>query len=88
MPAALSQVVIVGGGFGGLYAARTLARRLVRVTLLDRRYDHLFQPLLYQKASSGALNVSSGRRSPGSGNVQPTRPCRSTSTIHRCLRRR
>ena len=40
------HVVIVGGGFGGLYAAWGLAGRRVRVTLLDRRNHHLFQPLL------------------------------------------
>jgi NADH dehydrogenase len=49
--------VIVGGGFGGLYAARALAGRPVRVTLLDRRNHHLFQPLLYQVATA-ALNPS------------------------------
>ncbi len=50
-------MAIVGGGFGGLYAARALARRPVRVTLLDRRNHHLFQPLLYQVATA-ALNPS------------------------------
>lgn len=45
------QVVILGGGFGGLYAARTLGRAPVRVTLIDRRNFHLFQPLLYQVAT-------------------------------------
>src|SRR5512134_726601 len=50
------RVVIVGGGFGGLYAARTLGRLpAVRVTLVDRRNFHLFQPLLYQVAT-GALS--------------------------------
>lgn len=49
------RVVIVGGGFGGLYAARSLARSAVAVTLLDRRNFHLFQPLLYQVAT-GALS--------------------------------
>ncbi|HWN89881.1 MAG TPA: NAD(P)/FAD-dependent oxidoreductase, partial [Verrucomicrobiae bacterium] len=49
------HVVIVGGGFGGLHAARALAGRPVRVTLLDRRNHHLFQPLLYQVATA-ALN--------------------------------
>ncbi|VTT98620.1 pyridine nucleotide-disulfide oxidoreductase : NADH dehydrogenase (Ubiquinone) OS=Nostoc sp. PCC 7107 GN=Nos7107_5176 PE=4 SV=1: Pyr_redox_2: Pyr_redox [Gemmataceae bacterium] len=48
------EVVIVGGGFGGLYAARGLRRADVRVTLIDRRNFHLFQPLLYQVAT-GAL---------------------------------
>src|SRR5207253_1510786 len=53
----LPHVVIMGGGFGGLYAARALAHRPVRVTLLDRRNHHLFQPLLYQVATA-ALNAS------------------------------
>jgi NADH dehydrogenase len=47
------HVVIVGGGFGGLYAAKALARDAVRVTLVDRRNHHLFQPLLYQVATAG-----------------------------------
>ncbi|HZP35281.1 MAG TPA: NAD(P)/FAD-dependent oxidoreductase [Methylomirabilota bacterium] len=51
------HVAIVGGGFGGLYAARGLAGTPVRVTLLDRRNHHLFQPLLYQVATA-ALNES------------------------------
>jgi NADH dehydrogenase len=47
------HVVVVGGGFGGLYAAKALARDPVRVTLVDRRNHHLFQPLLYQVATAG-----------------------------------
>jgi NADH dehydrogenase len=50
---ALPHVVIVGGGFGGLYAAKSLKRVAVRVTLIDRRNFHLFQPLLYQVATGG-----------------------------------
>jgi len=49
---AAPHIVIVGGGFAGLSAARRLARYKVRVTLLDRRNHHLFQPLLYQVASA------------------------------------
>ena len=45
------RVVIIGGGFGGLAAARTLRRAPVAVTLVDRANHHLFQPLLYQVAS-------------------------------------
>jgi NADH dehydrogenase FAD-containing subunit len=45
-------VVIIGGGFGGLSAARALARAPVDVTLIDRHNYHLFQPLLYQVATS------------------------------------
>ncbi len=48
----LPRVVIVGGGFGGLTAARALRRAPVRVTLIDRRNHHLFQPLLYQVATA------------------------------------
>jgi NADH dehydrogenase len=51
------HVVIIGGGFGGLYAARALRHAPVRITLLDRRNHHLFQPLLYQVATAG-LNAS------------------------------
>jgi NADH:ubiquinone reductase (H+-translocating) len=49
------KVVILGGGFGGLYAAKALKRAPVDVTVLDRRNFHLFQPLLYQVAT-GALS--------------------------------
>lgn len=45
------NVVIVGGGFGGLYAAKALGRAPVNVTLIDKRNFHLFQPLLYQVAT-------------------------------------
>ena len=46
------RVVIVGGGFGGLSVARALSRERVHVTLVDRSNHHLFQPLLYQVATS------------------------------------
>src|SRR5262245_22500368 len=46
------RIVIVGGGFGGLNAARALAGAPLRVTLLDRHNYHLFQPLLYQVATA------------------------------------
>lgn len=46
------RVVIIGGGFGGLYAARALRRAPVDITLVDRRNFHLFQPLLYQVATA------------------------------------
>ncbi len=51
------HVVILGGGFGGLAAARALSRAPVRLTLIDRKNHHLFQPLLYQVAAA-ALNPS------------------------------
>src|SRR6266478_1364775 len=47
------HVVIIGGGFGGLMAARKLARSPVRITLIDRKNYHTFQPLLYQVATAG-----------------------------------
>lgn len=49
------HVVILGGGFGGLYAAKTLARDPITLTVVDRRNHQLFQPLLYQVATA-ALN--------------------------------
>jgi NADH dehydrogenase len=49
------RVVIIGGGFGGLYAAKALRRLPVDLTVIDRRNYHLFQPLLYQVAT-GALS--------------------------------
>jgi NADH dehydrogenase len=68
------HVVIVGGGFAGLYAARSLARTGVRVTLVDKRNFHLFQPLLYQVAT---------------GNVPPgdiSSPLRSVLSRHKNVR--
>ncbi len=53
----MRRVVILGGGFGGLYAAKALGNTSVDVTLIDRRNFHLFQPLLYQ--------VATGSLSPG-----------------------
>jgi NADH dehydrogenase len=47
------HVVIIGGGFGGIAAAKGLARAPVRITLVDRRNHHVFQPLLYQVATAG-----------------------------------
>src|SRR5438093_1179027 len=51
-PMALPRVVVVGGGFGGLYAVRALKHADVAVTLVDRSNHHLFQPLLYQVATA------------------------------------
>src|SRR5579864_4300553 len=51
----MHRAVIIGGGFGGLYAARALKHEQLSVTLVDRRNVHLFQPLLYQGAT-GALS--------------------------------
>ena len=51
------HVVILGGGFGGLYAAKAMRRVKARITVIDRRNYHLFQPLLYQVATA-ALNPS------------------------------
>jgi NADH dehydrogenase len=53
----MRRVVILGGGFGGLYAAKALKREPLDITLVDRRNHHLFQPLLYQVATA-TLNPS------------------------------
>ena len=47
------RVVIIGGGFGGLNAAKALAKSHIRVTIIDRRNYHTFQPLMYQVATAG-----------------------------------
>jgi len=47
----LHHVVVLGGGFGGLYASKTLSKGKVKVTVIDKRNFHLFQPLLYQVAA-------------------------------------
>ena len=49
----IKHVVVLGGGFGGLWATRALASAPVRITLVDRTNHHLFQPLLYQVATAG-----------------------------------
>src|SRR5687767_12852069 len=49
----MPNVIIIGGGFAGLWATRALASAPVRVLLLDRCNHHLFQPLLYHVATSG-----------------------------------
>ena len=50
---AIPRVVIVGAGFGGLNAARALAKASVKITVIDRKNYHTFQPLLYQVATAG-----------------------------------
>lgn len=59
------RVVIIGGGFGGLYCAQSFRRVPVHVTLVDRRNFHLFQPLLYQVATGGLspANIAAPLRS-------------------------
>ncbi len=51
--ASFSHVVIIGGGFGGIYAAKALGSAPVKLTVIDKNNHHLFQPLLYQVASAG-----------------------------------
>jgi len=74
------RVVIVGGGFGGLYAAQHFRSEPVEVTLIDKRNFHLFQPLLYQVATGGLspANIAAPLRAvlPDSG----TSPCSSKVT--------
>src|SRR5438034_1979191 len=53
MASPIPRVIIIGGGFGGLDAARALKHAPVRVTVVDRHNYHLFQPLLYQVATAG-----------------------------------
>ncbi|MEE8278955.1 MAG: NAD(P)/FAD-dependent oxidoreductase [Thermoanaerobaculia bacterium] len=60
MDDARPHVVILGAGFGGLYAAKALRRAPVRVTLIDRRNHHCFQPLLYQVATAGLSAIDIG----------------------------
>ena len=59
------RVVVIGGGFGGLYCARALRTDKAAVTLIDRRNFHLFQPLLYQVATGGLspANIAAPLRS-------------------------
>ncbi len=66
----IHQVVIVGGGFGGLYAAQSLGNTPIQVTLIDKRNFHLFQPLLYQVATGtlSPADIASPLRGVLSGN--------------------
>jgi NADH dehydrogenase len=68
------HVVILGGGFGGIAAARALKRARVRVTLIDKRNHHLFQPLLYQVATAAlaATDIASPIRKVLSGQKNAT----------------
>jgi NADH:quinone reductase (non-electrogenic) len=70
----MHRVVILGGGFGGLYAAKALRHAPVDITLIDRRNFHLFQPLLYQ--------VATGSLSPG----EVAAPLRSVLSRHSNVR--
>lgn len=64
MPTTQPHIVIIGGGFGGLYAAQNLKHAPAQISLLDRRNFHLFQPLLYQVATGGLspANISAPLR--------------------------
>jgi NADH dehydrogenase len=63
MPQQRPHVVIVGAGFGGLEAAKTLGRAPVAITLLDRQNYHCFQPLLYQVATAALSPAEVTRQS-------------------------
>ena len=69
MPEAVPRVVIVGGGFGGLAAAKALRKANAEVVLIDRQNHHLFQPLLYQVAMAALSRraISSGVSGSGVG---------------------
>ena len=81
------HVVILGGGFAGLYAARRLSDAPVRVTLVDRRNHHLFQPMLYQVATA-ALNPARHRRPHplGAPEAEERRGAAGRGTASRCRR--
>ena len=51
--APMQHLIMVGGGFAGLWATGALAKAPLRITLIDRRNHHLFQPRLYQVATAG-----------------------------------
>jgi len=53
--AALARIVILGAGFGGLFAAKAMHRLRADIVLIDRTHHHLFQPLLYQVATASAV---------------------------------
>ena len=85
----MTHVVIVGGGFGGLAAARGLAsRKGVDVTLIDRRNHHLFQPLLYQVAMAGLspAEIAAPIRSLLSGHANLSMRCEEVLAIDTAAR--
>jgi NADH dehydrogenase len=71
------RVVIIGGGFGGLHAAKALANEAVEVTLIDRKNHHIFQPLLYQ--------VALGVLSPGEITASLRHTLRKSRNVHTIL---
>ncbi len=71
------RVVIIGGGFGGLHAAKALANEAVEVTLIDRKNHHIFQPLLYQ--------VALGVLSPGEVALSLRHIVRTSHNVHTIL---
>src|SRR5437868_4911594 len=66
----LPRIVIVGGGFGGIRSAQGLRKAAAKITVIDRRNHHLFQPLLYQVATAGLnpADIAAPIRSVLSGN--------------------
>src|SRR5258708_33217525 len=71
MPDTTPHIVIVGGGFGGLSTAKALKNAPARVTLIDRTNHHLFQPLLYQVATS---ELTPGQIGPPLENIAKKEP--------------
>ena len=72
----LPQVIIVGGGFGGLSAAKEFAGKRVGVALIDKTNHHLFQPLLYQVATAGLspADIAQPIRHILNGSLDPSQP--------------
>jgi len=70
-----TRVVILGGGFGGVAAARALQGSDADVLLVDRRNHHIFQPLLYQVATAVLSRLRLPCRFDNSRNSNPTCPC-------------
>ena len=75
------RVVIVGGGFAGLFAVRALHRAPVQITVIDRAEHHLFQPLLYQCSTRSMTVICTGARCNARTANNPAKPPPMTTTL-------